>query len=494
MTTRSSRAPRRRGLLRWLVAAFALVITASGAAVWAANPFTATYSHDRQAIFWILHISDPHVGASAIEGPHALEHLEWALGEAVEVIEPSFIVNSGDLVDGSIAGIPASGQSQDEWDDYAGAVAASGMFPDYYLDLAGNHDGYGDIGLSYYLGNSMNGVYAGVPYRDEWLSFPFGDYLICGVDTAGDGSNIFVEAPAYTDDQVVALTGALDPSESAQLVLLFGHHRISRPDNAAPVIALAQDNGAFWFHGHEHTYETYLEDYVVSAQVNSLGKRDSNNLAVVAVDNNSVAYGVTSSSDPWPMVVVTAPANVRLTDGEVNPYAYEVCNTGTENPVRALVFDAAPVLEVSFSAGGAGPVEMTQDPDQPQLWYGLWDTTGLPAGETSLTVTAEGTTTHSASITVLLADVACPPPPVEPPDAGPPDAGPSPDAGEGPDAGPVGPDAGPGVDAGEPPAKDGGCGCRSSGGSGAPVAPFLVIGWLWLRRRRAVRPAGKRAC
>jgi len=466
----------------------AFVVGVGGGTARAANPFTATYSQERESIFWILHISDPHIGASAIEGPNASEHLAWALGEAIDVIDPAFVVDTGDLVDGSINGIPATGQSQEEWDDYAGMVAEAGLEPDFYLDLAGNHDGYGDIGLTYYLNNSLNGVYAGAPYREVWLSFPFGDYLLYGVNTAGNGSDIFVEAPAYTEDQVAALTAALDPSEAAELVLLFGHHRITRPDNSAVVVTLANNNGAFWFHGHEHEYGSYIEEGVVSAQVDCLGKKDTDNLAVIAVDHNSVSYMATSSEEPWPLVVVTAPADSRLDSGDANPYAYEVCTTGTRNPVRALVFDAAVVTAVSFTAGGAAPVAMTQDADNPRLWYGEWDTTGLPVGETQLTVAAEGTNVHASTITVRLADVRCPDAPAaENPDAGPSDGGAGADGGGKADAGPK-PDAGRGGDGGFAANDDGGCGCGASGGSGAPLAGLVVL-WLFAARLRRQRRA-----
>ena len=135
----------------------------------------------------------------------------------------------------------------------------------------------------------------------------------------------------------------------------------------------------------------------------------------------------------------------------------------------------------------AAPVAMTQDPNEPRIWYGPWDTTGLSEGETTLTVTALGTATHSAAITVTIADVSCPPaPPIKDPDAGPSDGGPGTDAGSEPDSG-TGTDAAPGADGGAAAAfhDDGGCGCRTGDQSAPPLALLLLLGWLARRARMA---------
>jgi len=58
--TRARRCPR-----RWLAALIAPLLLGAGSSAWAANPFTATYAHDREEIFWIVHLSDSHIGASA---------------------------------------------------------------------------------------------------------------------------------------------------------------------------------------------------------------------------------------------------------------------------------------------------------------------------------------------------------------------------------------------------------------------------------------------
>jgi MYXO-CTERM domain-containing protein len=458
-----------------------LVLTLGATAARAADPFAARYSHDASAIFWLMHLSDTHIGASIIEGPNAIPQFEFALGEAYAVIDPVVVINTGDLCDGSLSAIPAFGQDEAEWIDYRTVIDAAGMTTDIFIDIPGNHDAYGENSageLIHYLIWSLNGSTFGTTTRSMVLDFPFGRYLLYGTSTPNAGSPPFIESPEFSLDEVFELDAVLTSNATATLALVFGHHPVGSPGNSGLVIDLLQQHQAFWFHGHRHDYGSYAAHYLYNAEVDTLGKGNIDNIAVIAVDNNALSYAATDVDDPWPFVVITTPANRRMDSGDENPYAYQVCNTATDNPVRALVFDASPVSEVSFSVAGAAAVPMTPDPVEPRLWHGTWDTTGLAAGETTLTVTATANNTRSREVHVMLADVTCPT--VQPqPDAGVADAGPAdaePDAAVSEDASALTPDAG------DPPgANDGGCGCRAAP---PPIGllPLLLVLGLLLRR------------
>jgi len=449
----------------------------------AADPFAARYSHDASAIFWIMHLSDTHIGASAIEGPNAVPHFEVALGEAYTAIDPVVVINTGDLCDGSLSAIPAYGQDIAEWTDYRTVVDAAGMTADLYIDIPGNHDAYGEIAegqLLHYLTWSLNGTTYGTTTRSMVLDFPFGQYLLYGTSTPNAGSPSFIEHPEFTLDEVMEMDTVMTANATATLAMAFGHHPVASPDNSDLVIDLLQAHQAFWFHGHRHDYGSYTEHYLYNAEVDTLGKGNVDNIAVIAVDNDALSYAATDVTDPWPFVVVTTPADRRTDSGDENPYAYEVCNTATDNPVRALVFDASPVSEVTFQVAGGTAVPMTQDAVEPRLWHGAWDTTGLTAGETTLTVTAVGNSSRSKEVHVMLADVACPGPPLQP-DAGVADAGPT-DAGPDPDQDAAVTDDASTTDAGDPPGvSDRGCTCRAAP-SPFGLLPLLLLG-LWLGRR-----------
>ncbi len=463
----------------------------------AADPFAARYSHDASAIFWLMHLSDTHIGASALEGPNAIPHFEFALGEGYTTIDPAVVIVTGDLCDGSLGPIPAAGQEDAEWIDYRSVVDGAGMTTDLFMDVPGNHDAYGENSagaLIHYLTWSLNGSTFGATTRTMVLDFPFGQYLLYGASTPDEGSPPFVENPEFSGAEVAELDAVLTANATATLALTFGHHPVGTPDNSGPVIDLLQQHQAFWFHGHRHDFGSYSDHFLYNAEVDSLGKGDVNNIAVIVVDNDALSYAATDVDDPWPFVVVTTPADRRLDSGDENPYAYEVCNTATDNPVRALVFDASPVSEVSFSVADGTAVPMWQDAAEPRLWHGVWDTRGLAAGETTLTVTAVGGNTRSHEVHVMLANVTCPTPQAQP-DAGVADAGmadaglsdaesePTPDAAVSEDA------SAPTSDAGDPPSlTPSGCACRAAPSPVGliPLLLVLVLCWL-LGRRRSLR-------
>jgi len=438
----------------------------------AADPSSAVYSNDAERIFWIMHISDTHIGTEWYDED---SRFFWALREALPIIQPELVINGGDLIDASIAGVPASGQVEEEWSRYREIVDISGLPADFYIDIPGNHDLYGDSWLSYYLQWSLSGSTYNTTTRSLDLSFPFGNYFIYTCATPGDEAKPFTDTKAFSPDELDEMQSQLSAHDGDELILVFGHHRPDQPDNADQARAMWRQHGAIYFHGHSHEYDAYVNEGVLAYEVNSLGKSKQDNLAVIAVDNNYIAYAVTDSDDPWPFILVTAPADRVLHSGEANPYAYQVCNTGENNPVRVLVFDRQPVTAVHFSVDGGESVAMTRDAELPVLWHGSWDTRGLAAGDVSLAVSAEGTKARGRTITVSLADVSCPEP-YQPPDGGMQDADggiadPGPDAGQ--DAND---DAGTTADSGESDGGEandeghpagGGCGCstdRKAGG------------------------------
>jgi len=465
----------------------------------AADPHGAEYSRDASKIFWILHIADSHIGS---EWYAEDERFAWALQDAVYIIQPDLIVNSGDLCDGSISGIPTTGQSEDEWSAYRQVVDDSGMTVDYYVDIPGNHDLYGDPGFSFYLDWSLHGSTFGTTTRSLLLEFAFGKYFIYGCNTAGDEGRRFIDDHEFSQAELEELEAELTANDDSRLSLVFGHHPPNQPDNSDQAREIMKAHQAIYFHGHSHVYDEYIYSGLLTFEVDSIGKDKTNNLAVIAVDNDFAAYEVTDSDDPWPLIVISAPAETRLKSGDSHPYAYPIGNSCEANPVRALVFDAAEVTGVTARLGDGEEVALEQDPQRPMLWSGFFDSSGLEDGEAQLTVTATGSQERSRSITVLLADVGCPEV-VEPDggiengdgDAGDeqlPDAPPDGEDGwETPDAG--GDDAGAADDASvstdEPfddggVASGGGCMCSQTGGTGLFFCLIVLLSILRQRERR----------
>jgi hypothetical protein len=477
-----------------------------------ATPDGARHARSPDGLFWFMHVSDTHIGANLIEGPKAKQHLTFALNEAVDVIKPSFVWNTGDLEDGSGkvgidgTGIPTSGQSQTQWDWYKQIYQGAGMKLGFYYDLPGNHDAYGDDGLKFYLANSLWGA----SQKKTWMDFKVvtstGEYGFFGMNST---NNYFKPlgncCPGFLDAEIAELDAWLQKNAGAKLVFVAAHHSLdgngSYPTaKADQVRALLKANKAFYIHGDVHEYKEYLDTPtgVVVNEIGSLGKGTSSNLGVGVVDHDAFVYRATDVEGAWPFVILTSPVSATLRDVGANPWAYSVCKNRPDNPFRAVTFSYLPPTKVVVKVGTLPEVAMAPVKGSFDFAYPVWqaevDTRALVAGLVDVTVRVEAVGgTNSHQITAKFDDGACGP--VDPPpDAGPPDADPI-DSGT--DSGaPAEAGADAGADTGAPlvdTMAEAGCSCsvpgqaEHAGEDGRPASAPIVAGALALVLARARR-------
>ncbi len=397
----------------------------------AGNPGGACYCSLNNRVFWFIQISDLHIG---IRGNQDSLYLEKIVNQARKVIEPEFIIASGDLTDstnGSLLGVP-DGPWQDEWDEYSGILAAAGMTADFYYDIPGNHDAYSDADFAYYLANSIQGRATGQTQISWIREFSFGKYQFLGVNTADHSGDPFSfdwpwgDYAGLDEDELDFIESRLAESRDADLTLVFGHHPVTDTgyDNdtwlfygAQEFVGLLDDYGAsFYGYGHTHRFSETIfagDDYTgqMSGQglfylnVASLGESDNWHYAVAAIDCNGISL-VSQSIDDWPVVLITTPLDQYRGDA-LNPYAYTV-PASAFNPLRALAFDTVPFTEpataLTYRIDNTGEwLAMQPVAGQPHLWEATWDASGLDPGDHLLSVRAHGTTTRSDTITVRVA-------------------------------------------------------------------------------------------
>lgn len=417
-----------------------LALVAAGVTANAGGPASRTYAKDTQGIFWFMHISDVHAETNEITGV-SIETLHYALTEAVDVINPVFLFATGDLTDASILSVPTSGQVQGEWDLYKQTYTEAGMTPSFYFDMPGNHDSYGDQGLTYFIANSMQGqATQGRLFADTTYKTALGEYYFVALNSSGlYGTTMSFGDPAFTN--VADLAEGLKAHKDAQLTFAFAHHHLVPhgdtalqmelgifgddvpPTNAPEVSAMLQSAGAFYMHGHVHQYKESLEGKIV---VNQLGKLGDNggvdrtnaqtyadtmyrsNIGIGIVDHNAFIYRATGSDDPWPVVAITAPVDQYLRGGgkpagstagisyegdheayqtAKNPYAYDVCKDSTTNPIRALVLARDSINAVNAMLDGSVVAELK--PVTPKgIYAGEMNTSAASNGLHHLTVVA----------------------------------------------------------------------------------------------------------
>jgi hypothetical protein len=391
-------------LLARRVAIFAILLLCLCAPLSAGDPHSAYYSPDTDKLLWFIHASDIHVGAYQST---ASANLQWLVSEARDVINPSFIVVTGDLTDstnGNAFGLP-NGPYQAEWDQYK-SILSNRVDADFYFDLPGNHDAYNDQYFAYYLANSVHGV-ANHTTQASWIrEGPWGKYHFLGVNTADNTGDPFSLSPPYGDhagldaNELSFIEGQLTTHKDASLTLIFGHHPLAPTNNSSDTylyygkdefVSLMNDYGASLYgYGHIHVssegfFTQNMIDGVFYPSVAALGKGSPNEYTVTAIDCNGIA-SVTRTVGAWPVVLITAPMDRHL-GSIVNPYAYSVRN-GATNPIRALVFDPGPVSQVLFRVDGGAWHPMTSVSGNPRLWQATWDASALPEREHTVDVQA----------------------------------------------------------------------------------------------------------
>ena len=421
------------------------------------------YLNDGSNVAWFIQISDTHIDSTGLVGWYP-DALPWVLGECIDVVNPQFVINTGDLTDhtcgslGNYLGKPCD----EEWQEYRKILDDHGMTPDLYFDIPGNHDAYGEGTLDHYLAYSMQGKDTGTTQQSWRIDFAQQSLHFFSVATPGnDGAQWPVDNTEFTTAEIDEARGFLVANADAEFQMAFGHHDFTSAKKAADMQALfAQYNVNYYSHGHVHDLKITMDaDNILRYRINTLGQSQRQNVAIWAVDNLAVTVNIYDAQSSWPKVVITAPADKEIdwNGVVVNPHIPAVPKSCTAAPVRALVFDPQTVMSAGFVIDSGAPTAMTPRKSNPFQWRGSFDATQLTAGKHTVTVsvTASGTATSTNEFYVEdgTCDLGPEDPDVAPTDGGTPDTG-NTDAATA-DAGP--PDAG---------ASDGNIGPDDTGAGG----------------------------
>lgn len=377
----------------------------------AGDPHSAYYDQANDRIFWFIQSSDPHIGAS---GTQDSENLSWIVNQARQVIEPSFIIVTGDLTDstnGNLLGWP-DGPYQEEWDEYKSIVDIPAITQDNYYDIPGNHDAYNDRYFAYFLANSVQGRATGNTQVSFFKEFDFGKYHFLGVNTSGNTGEGFSILPPYGDpagldeDELAFISEELayNPEDSPFLTLAFGHHPLFPTGNSTDTYVyygledflalMNQSRASLYGYGHTHESEEAFfipnnsqHDGFFYFNVNSLGKSSESQYTIMTIDCNGFS-SKTLDVMSWPAVMITAPIDENL--GGHNPYSYPV-PASSSNPIRALVFDPGTVLSVQYRIDASSTWhDMFPVDGNDHLWEASWDVF-LLEGQHTIEVAASST-------------------------------------------------------------------------------------------------------
>jgi len=379
----------------------------------ASDPGLARYTDDPSSVFWFIQITDLHIDNPIYSGEE--DKLRWALTEGVNIVNPMFVVATGDLTDSTSDTFPyyGSGPHPEEWDKYRDIVDSAGMTSDFYYDIIGNHDAYNDNGASYYLSRSVQGQAQHTTQPDWRIDLPFGSYHFVAVaTTCNDWLQWPFDNTEITLEELNELRSNLEANTDTHLTIAVGHHDYTEARGGGSIDDLFASFGVpYYIHGHVHDFAAKLSsEGVVIRRMDSLGQGDNNNFCVHAIDSDTISMGCTNAQTPWPLAVITAPVDALIgpNDNVSNPYAPSVPVTCTSAPIRVLVFDNSTIGAVSYWwSGTLVSGGLTPSAEIPNQWLGTFDATAFTPGTYTLNIEVIGSRTREFSAQIRFEDRSC---------------------------------------------------------------------------------------
>ncbi|MCX7943331.1 MAG: metallophosphoesterase [Deltaproteobacteria bacterium] len=373
------------------------------------------YLLDGSNVIWFVQITDTHVDSDALK--YYKEYFPWVLNEAVPIINPSFVVVTGDLTDSTKSTFPyyGFGPHEEEWLKYKEIYTSALMTPSFYYDCPGNHDSYGDGQLSYYLKYSMQGSFTNSTQASWYIDNGKGIYHFFYVATTpNDGKQWPYDNQEFTDEELIEVERFLRDNPNASIRIAFAHHDYEKENvrNKDRFLVLLKHYGISYFgNGHEHDVGFRIGDgQIVKFRLDSLGQSEGNNVAIWAIDNFNVTIKVYKAMSMFPAALITAPADVLLDDpkGKLeNPNIPPVSIHCNRAPVRALVFSRDETPEVSFKIDSGSEIKMIKRKTNPYQYRGYFDATNLKIGLHTITVIVKSDIVRETKNEFYVSDVPC---------------------------------------------------------------------------------------
>lgn len=291
-------------------------------------------------VVWLLHLSDTHFGETA----NAARDLPAFFDDVVPVVEPAIVVHSGDVTDGG---------SALQWGAYRAAI--DGRAPDYprYFEIPGNHD-VKDDHAGNFLSTSTTGRAGGGMHGQTFVDTPAGPVRLVRANTSDSSLNPVNIAGIFGDAQADELLALPDGALPEAFSVVVAHHPITGLERlrlgAARMEAVIDTFDALlYLCGHVHAVALSWLGTTLVVQASSFGQTSPASFMLVSVDGTGPnARSITFPVAPWPIVMVTSPADAGL--GGLNPYASET-PPGSSLTVRAIAFAPSGTVDLEARVG-----------------------------------------------------------------------------------------------------------------------------------------------
>ena len=361
------------------------------ALLWSSNllaitPDEVQYRSDAEDLFWFVAVTDSHIGASLMGGQQDTENLNFATSELLDTVQPQFLAHLGDLVDATGGGLVPVGQFDEEWNNYKAIVDGNGMTADFYHDLPGNHDQYGDPGLPRYLANSVQGRATGKLQHSWTVKTAHSDFLFLGMRTCNtDGAFWPADHAGLESGDLEWAAGELAAAPDTDVLTVLGHHPVSNFESGKNEFRdfLEQEGASAYLFGHTHDYSMKWQDQTLHVNLASLGKSKQLQVGLFAFDGRGLSARAFDIGQ-WPMLLVTAPLHAGLAGN--HKHDYKIPDYMTQAPIRAIAFHPDGIDSVTAVLDSTTEIAMVPVADH--VWQGYFDASVLDLYPHEIVVTA----------------------------------------------------------------------------------------------------------
>ena len=308
------------------------------------TPTQGVINTSNRNIVYFVQISDIHI---QMDLPHTITNFDKFCNETMELVKPSFLMATGDLVEAQ--DLPKGQHEQDprEYEVVNQTIAKYNLTEQFFATI-GNHEMYQSKNRSLF----QNYIYPYTQYQIQ-MNTSFGSYQIIVIDNVKEigMKNPFNLWGEMKKEKLNSLEKHINVPGEFNQTLLFAHipilhTRSEKSDSGKTYRNLIDESGSpAIFTGHVHILPLYAKpDSVYDLMVPAFSTKQA--YRIISIDNDIYSFSE-ETVGTYPAVTITTTTDSRFYSPNTR-----VDRLIEQNEIRVLIFDPKSVLSTEVYIDG----------------------------------------------------------------------------------------------------------------------------------------------